>query len=62
MKPKINLNKPDKNLFPKGESVILGKCPDCNEFIKDKDFKDDDSLRMFSINGRCLKCQKKKKE
>jgi len=62
MKPKINLTNPDTNLFPDGESVILGKCPDCKKFIKSEDFNNDESLRMFSINGKCQKCQRKKKK
>lgn len=60
-KIEINLDKPDLNLFPKdGKSFVIGKCPSCNNLIKNTSFDDEEKLREFSFSGLCAKCQKKK--
>jgi hypothetical protein len=37
--------------------VEAGKCPDCEEKINKKDFKDEVSKNEFKISGMCQKCQ-----
>ena len=57
--PEINYNKPVWSMFPaKKERARAGRCVDCNEPITStKDFKDELSIREYSISGLCQKCQ-----
>lgn len=39
------------------DDVKLGRCPICNQDIKEDDFKDNLSIKEYKISGLCQKCQ-----
>lgn len=41
------------------ENIENRQCPLCSEKIDTKDFKNDLSLKEFTISGMCQKCQDK---
>lgn len=39
------------------DKVKQGKCPFCDQVVKQEDFRDDLSRKEFKISGLCQKCQ-----
>ena len=56
-KPK--LNPIAKKMFPSAQSQVNeGRCPICgNKINGPDDFKDELSIKEYSISGMCMKCQ-----
>jgi len=57
--PDIDFKKPVWKLFPEmKERAKSHRCTECNEPIESTDdFKDELSVKEYSISGLCAKCQ-----
>jgi len=54
---KPNPNKPVFMLYPKMlERINKGLCTECEQPMKEEDYKDELSKREYSISGMCQKC------
>jgi hypothetical protein len=53
-----DLNKPAFRIDDaKRRKIQLGKCPTCDAWIYEEDFRDPLSKKEYSISGMCQKCQ-----
>lgn len=46
------------NIEKNTKNNLLGRCVECEQFIRENDFKDKRNLQVFATSGLCLKCQK----
>lgn len=52
------VHRPVDKLFPKAKKLRLsGKCPSCTKEIKTDEFRDQLSVKEYTISGLCQDCQ-----
>jgi len=55
---KPDMNKPAFQVFPRRfDRVIKDVCVTCDNKITDNSFKDEISIKEYSISGMCQECQ-----